>query len=65
VSVFWFSCLLTWIIKGLILRYGGMRLYTRAKPWFIGMILGEFGMAVIWVLISALTHVTAPAFPWE
>jgi hypothetical protein len=65
VSVFWFSCLLTWIIKSLILHYGGMRLYTKARPWFIGMILGEFGMAVIWVLISALTHVTAPAFPWE
>ncbi len=64
VSVFWFSCLVAWIIKGLILRYGGMRLYVRARPWFFGMILGEFGAAVVWVLLSALTGISAPVFPW-
>ena len=64
VSVFWFSCLIAWIVKGLILRYGGMRLYVVARPLFIGMILGEFGIAVIWTLISALTGITPPLFPW-
>ena len=64
VSVFWFSCLIAWIIKGLILRYGGMQFYVRARPWFFGMILGEFGAAVLWVLLSALTGVSAPVFPW-
>jgi hypothetical protein len=63
-SVFWFSCLIAWIIKTVILRYGGMKLYIRARPWFLGMVLGEFGMAVIWALISGVTGVTAPTFPW-
>ena len=63
-SVFWFSCLIAWIIKTVILRYGGMKLYIKARPWFLGMVLGEFGMAVIWALISGVSGVTAPTFPW-
>ncbi len=63
-SVFWFSCFVAWLIKGLILRYGGMTLYIRARPWFLGMVLGEFGMAVVWTLVSALTDSPTPVFPW-
>ena len=63
-SVFWFSCFVAWMIKGLLLRYGGMRLYAKARPWFLGMVLGEFGMAVIWALVSALTGAPTPEFPW-
>lgn len=63
-TVFWFSCFVAWLIKTVILRYGGMRLYVRARPWVLGMVLGEFGMAVIWTLISALTGAPTPEFPW-
>jgi hypothetical protein len=64
VSNFWFSALLAWMTKALILRYGGMRLYTKGRPLFMGLIIGEFGMAVAWTLITALTGITAPEFPW-
>ncbi|HET6452975.1 MAG TPA: DUF6785 family protein [Armatimonadota bacterium] len=63
-TVFWFSCFMAWVIKGLFLRYGGMRFYMRARPWFLGMVLGEFGMAVVWTLISAATGAPTPSFPW-
>ena len=63
-SVFWFSCFLAWLMKSLMLHYGGMKLYTIARPFFLGLVLGEFGAAVIWTLISALTHASAPQFPW-
>jgi len=62
--VMWFSCLVAWIIKVPVLRYGGMRLYVRARPFFIGMMLGEFAMAVFWTLISATTGAPTPEFPW-
>jgi len=68
---FWFPCLLAWIFKSLILRYGGMGSYSRARPFFLGLILGEFGMAVFFVLLNALSawispdhKIPAPAFPW-
>ena len=34
------SVFLTWLIKLIILRFGGIALYRRAKPFFIGMIVG-------------------------
>ena len=64
VTVFWFSCLLAWMIKGLILRYGGMRTYVAGRPLFIGMIIGEFVAALTWTAINALTGITPPVFPW-
>lgn len=62
--VMWFSCLVAWIVKTPILRYGGMKLYVRARPFFIGLMLGEFAMAVFWTLISATTGAPTPEFPW-
>lgn len=64
VSVFWFSAMIAWAIKSMILRYGGMQLYAKARPWFLGMVLGEFGSAVVWTLIGAATGVPTPLFPW-
>jgi len=62
--VMWFSCFVAWLVKAPILRYGGMRLYVKARPFFIGMMLGEFAMAVFWTLISATTGAPTPEFPW-
>jgi hypothetical protein len=62
--VMWFSCLVAWLIKAPVLRYGGMKLYLRARPFFIGLMLGEFAMAVFWTLISATTGAPTPEFPW-
>jgi len=62
--VFWFPIFLTWLIKTLILRYGGMKLYRRAMPFFLGLILGEFTLAVFWATFSCLTKLPAPFFPW-
>lgn len=38
--VYAFSILLVWGIKLLILRIGGIALYNRAKPFFIGLVVG-------------------------
>ena len=63
--VFWFPCLVAWICKSLSIRYGGMGFYTKARPFFLGMILGEFGMAVFFVLLNLIFHTPVPAFPWS
>ncbi len=68
---FWFPCLLAWAFKSVILRYGGMRVYGSARPFFLGLVLGEFGIAVFFVLLNAVSHqispdhtIPAPPFPW-
>ncbi len=51
----WFSMLLGWLVKSLVLRYGGMRLFLRLLPFFLGLIIGDVINAVIWI---ALGHAT-------
>jgi hypothetical protein len=50
----WFSIFLGWAFKVLILRLGGMQLYRRALPFFLGFILGEFSMGGVFGFIGVL-----------
>jgi len=38
----WAPFLAVWMLKGLILRYGGSKLYLKALPGFLGFALGHF-----------------------
>ncbi len=62
---FWFPCFVAWALKSLCLRYGGMGLFTRARPLFLGLVIGEFGMAALSVILNLLFRIPAPAFPWN
>ena len=63
--VFWFPVLVAWAIKQPLMRYGGIKLYRRYRPFFLGMVFGEFGMAVLWTVVSWVADVPAPSFPWS
>ncbi|HET6385789.1 MAG TPA: DUF6785 family protein [Armatimonadota bacterium] len=63
-TVFWAPILVAWVLKTLVIRYGGMRLFVRVRPFFLGLVFGEFTAAVFWTLLAAALHVPAPAFPW-
>jgi hypothetical protein len=63
-TVFWFPMFVAWVVKTLIVHYGGMRLYSRLRPMFLGMLFGEFTSAVMWTLIAMMWRVPAPYFPW-
>ncbi len=62
--VFWFPMLIAWLVKGGVVRYGGMKLYSQLRPFFLGLILGEFSQAVIWATICGIYRTPAPFFPW-
>ena len=49
----WFSLMIGWLIKVLILRFGGASFYQRWRPLFIGLIFGE-ALAAATVLIVNL-----------
>ncbi|MDO8587058.1 MAG: hypothetical protein Q7T82_08470 [Armatimonadota bacterium] len=53
----WFSIMVGWSLKTMILRYGGMKGFVRARPFFLGLVLGEFAMAGFWLAVNALTDV--------
>ncbi len=63
--VFWFPFFIAWIIKSLVLRFGGADLYRRLSPFMLGMILGEFTSAVFWAVMSMpFNGWSAPSYPW-
>jgi hypothetical protein len=62
--VFWFSAFIAWALKSLILRYGGMKLYRQSRPFFLGMILGEFAIALLWAIANSLFDTPVPTFTW-
>ncbi len=44
----WMPILLAWLIKALVLRYGGLRTHSAAIPLVCGVILGEFVVGSFW-----------------
>ncbi len=62
--VFWFPVFVAWLVKSLMLRYAGVRAFHRYAPFFVGLIYGEFFMAVVWAIHSLITRKPAPFFPW-
>ncbi len=62
--VFWFPILVAWLIKSLLLRYAGMKAYMRLRPFFLGLILGEFFMALLWATAGCIWRIPGPFFPW-
>jgi hypothetical protein len=58
----WMPLLIAWLIKLVILRYGGLRLYQRALPFFFGLILGEFVVGSLWTLVGVVFNVPAYRF---
>ncbi len=61
--VLWFPFLFVWVIKSLFLRYGSQKFYRDARPFFLGLIVGEFGSAAFWAILASVFHIMAPLLP--
>lgn len=61
--VYWWSFLLGWGLKSLVMRYGSRDSYRRSRPFCLGLILGEYATALVWVVISVTTGVPGPSIP--
>lgn len=49
----WFSMMIGSLLNGMITRYGGFKAYRRSRPFFLGLILGEFAMVGLFILLRA------------
>jgi hypothetical protein len=58
----WFSVFIAWLIKVFILKYGGAKLYRRLRPLFLGLTLGAFASAGVWLIIDFFTGMSGNAF---
>jgi hypothetical protein len=60
----WFSIFLAWLFKAVILKYGGPKLYRNVRPFFLGLILGQFVIAGVWLVIDYFTGMTDNVVFW-
>ncbi|MAF09568.1 hypothetical protein CMK11_03880 [Candidatus Poribacteria bacterium] len=51
----WFAIFLGWVMKLVVLRIGGVQLYRRLRPAFLGMIVGDSVMAAVFLVVGLVT----------
>ena len=54
-DVMWFPFFIAWLAKLVTLRYGGIRAYRAALPFFLGLILGDYVVPSLWGLFGMIT----------
>ena len=62
INLVWLPLLIAWVAKGLILRYGGVRVYRQAIPFFLGLILGQMIVGSLWHLLGLAMGITPYSF---
>ena len=60
-----------WLAKKLIIKYGGMNSYKRAKPFFIGLVIGSVVCIFAWnftdlicSIVGELSDAPGPFVKW-
>jgi hypothetical protein len=51
---FWFAFFVSWFIKLLIVRFGGMKAHNAGVPFFLGLILGDYVTGSLWAIYGPL-----------
>lgn len=52
----WVPFLLGWLVKLVVVRYGGLSLYTRLMPFFVGVIVGDSVTPAAWGVYGAVSR---------
>ena len=53
----WSAVCVGWFIKAILLKFGGLRTYRKAAPFFIGLVLGDFLTGTFWSLVGAVFEI--------
>ncbi len=61
-NVTWGCLFMSWLIKLIILKYGGPVRYRKIAPFFLGLILGEFTIGSAWTILGILAGIPTYGF---
>ena len=61
----WFSVFIAWLLKSLVLKLGGVKVYRRFLPLFMGLIIGQACCGGFWLIVDFLTGMTANYVPFQ
>ncbi|MBD3180864.1 hypothetical protein GF312_01130 [Candidatus Poribacteria bacterium] len=54
IDVYWFTLLTTSVIKWVIIKFGGLKMYNKALPFFMGLVVGDFVVGCYWGIMSLI-----------
>ena len=60
----WLTIFLAWLLKLLIVRAGGNKMYKGARKFFLGMVVGQFTVAGVWAVVDTITHKVGNSIFW-
>jgi hypothetical protein len=60
----WLPFFLAWLVKVLVLRYGGQRLYRTLMPFFLGLIAGDLIGGGLTTALGAFTGINVYPINW-
>jgi hypothetical protein len=58
----WSCVLISWLVKLIILKHGGLHSYRKALPFFYGLILGDFVAGGLWLAIGLIFDMNVYVF---
>ena len=50
----WFSIFIGWLVKSTLLKYGGLKQFRQAKPFFFGLVLGDCFIGGVWAVFGMI-----------
>ena len=59
-----FNMFLAWLIKVVVLRYGGVALYRKTRPFFMGMIAGHIAPGGVFLVIDHFAGMDGNVIFW-
>ena len=60
----WFPLLISWLVKRILLSTGGVRLYRRSIPFFIGLVIGDVIIAAIISILGLIFNFRVVYLSW-
>ncbi len=62
INLVWMPLFFAWVVKLLVLRYGGLRVYLQLLPFFLGLTLGQTLVGCAWSLFGLATGIQTYSF---
>jgi hypothetical protein len=62
-QILWFGFFIGWLWNTLVLRYGGVTAFKEVRRLFVGLIVGDITMAIVWLIVGIFTPISYHALP--
>lgn len=63
-NLVWLPLTMAWVAKATLLRFGGLKTFRRALPFFFGLMIGQFVVGGIWNILGTIANVPTYRF-WD